>query len=112
MKKWHVIIAVIVLVLVQLVETDILDIYKLCCANDLYYAYCPPFVTEEHIKEDMAASPPNITMEDKYYVGFYEGNKIISQVCSYLKLENYKSVQLAWERVIRNQNILGLRINL
>ncbi len=62
----------------QLLEEDVPDIYQLCSANHLYYEYCPPFVTEESIKEDMVALPPHTIMEDKYFVGFYEGNKLIA----------------------------------
>ena len=62
----------------QLLEEDVPAIYQLCSANHLYYEYCPPFVTEKGIKEDMVALPPHTTMQDKYFIGFYDANKLIA----------------------------------
>ena len=50
-------------------DCDVQQVYNLCCKNELYYQYCPPFVTTESIKSDMAALPPGITQENKYYWG-------------------------------------------
>ena len=36
-------------------KADVADIYLLCSKNDLYYQYCPPFVTEQSILDDMKA---------------------------------------------------------
>ena len=116
----------------KLLEKDVPDIYRLCDGNSMYYEYCPPFVTEKSIKEDMVTLPPNTTIDDKHYVGFYDDNKLIAimdlindypedhivfigffmtdtiiqgkgigsniilELCSYLKSQNYHSVQLAW----------------
>ncbi|MBD5555005.1 MAG: GNAT family N-acetyltransferase [Roseburia sp.] len=61
----------------RLRNSDIQDILNLCCENKLYYEYCPPMVTEESIKKDMTALPPNTKIDDKFYIGFYkEGNLI------------------------------------
>ncbi len=57
---------------------DVAEVYKLCYKNSLYYQYCPPFVSEQSIMEDMNALPPNKEMCDKYYLGFYDGNKLIA----------------------------------
>lgn len=59
-------------------EEDIESIYQLCISNPLYYEYCPPFVTVDSIREDMSALPPNIAMEDKYYIGFYNNERLIA----------------------------------
>ncbi len=40
-------------------KADAADIYLLCSKNGLYYQYCPPFVTEQSILDDMKALPPN-----------------------------------------------------
>lgn len=61
-----------------LTDTDVAAIYALCKENPLYYQYCPPFVTEDSIRADMKALPPHKTMEDKYYLGFYEENRLIA----------------------------------
>ena len=62
----------------KLTDTDVAAVYALCKENPLYYQYCPPFVTEESIRADMAALPPHKTMEDKYYLGFYDADKLLA----------------------------------
>ena len=65
--------------LVQMMgESDVERIYELCRKNSLYYQYCPPFVSEESIISDMKALPPNKDMWDKYYVGYFDGERLIA----------------------------------
>ncbi len=65
--------------LVQMMgESDVERIYELCRKNSLYYQYCPPFVSEESIISDMKALPPNKDMRDKYYVGYFDGERLIA----------------------------------
>jgi len=61
-----------------LAQSDVPLIYTLCRKNELYYKYCPPFVTHESIIHDMKALPPGKTLQDKYYVGFFEGDELIA----------------------------------
>ena len=62
----------------RLTENDIAKIYSLCKNNPLYYHYCPPFVTYASIASDMKALPPNKDYSDKYYLGYYQGEKLIA----------------------------------
>ncbi|MDE5865882.1 MAG: GNAT family N-acetyltransferase [Lachnospiraceae bacterium] len=62
----------------RLGNSDIQDIFNLCCENKLYYEYCPPMVTEESIKKDMITLPPNTNISDKFYIGFYKEGKLIA----------------------------------
>jgi|GEM_PF-351727 len=62
----------------RLGKNDISIVYNLCSKNTLYYDYCPPFVTPESIEEDMAALPPGKTVEDKFYVGYFDADKLIA----------------------------------
>lgn len=57
---------------------DIPVIYALCKGNPQYYKYCPPFVTEQSILDDMKALPPGKDYPDKYYVGYFDGEKLIA----------------------------------
>ena len=59
---------------------DVPDVYGLCRKNTLFYRYCPPFVTEESIIKDMNALPPGKDMRDKYYLGYYDGGKLIAVI--------------------------------
>ena len=57
-------------------EDDIPEIYQLCSKNELYYRYCPPFVSTDSLRDDMQALPPGREKKDKYYVGYYEQGKL------------------------------------
>ena len=59
-------------------EEDVEKVYHLCLGNPLYYEYCPPMVTLNSVREDLTALPPGKTMDDKYFVGFYEGEELIA----------------------------------
>ena len=62
----------------RMTEDNIAEIFALCSKNTLYYRYCPPFVTEESIAEDMKALPPNKDYCDKYFLGYYDAEKLIA----------------------------------
>jgi hypothetical protein len=62
----------------RLGEEDIDLIYDLSCKNEIFYQYHPPFVTRESIRKDMHALPPNKEHKDKYYVGFFENEVLVS----------------------------------
>lgn len=53
-----------------LTEQDVGAIYELSRKNNLYYEYCPPYVTRDSILSDLVALPPGKLPDDKYYVGF------------------------------------------
>lgn len=59
-----------------LTEADIPAIYELCRRNPLFYEHCPPFVTEDSIRADMAALPPRMTMKDKHFLGLFDGGEL------------------------------------
>ena len=62
----------------KLGKADLDDIYKLCCKNVIFYQYHPPFVTRESILEDMKALPPGKTYADKYYIGFFQKDRLVA----------------------------------
>ena len=59
-------------------EADIPEVFALCQGNPLYYQFCPPAVTKESIKRDMAALPEGKTLADKYYLGYYSDGLLIA----------------------------------
>lgn len=61
----------------KLQESDIECIYALCKENQIYYQHCPPYVTRASIKDDMVALPPHKTYKDKYYLGYYDQDKLV-----------------------------------
>ncbi len=62
----------------RITPNDIMQVVELCKENTIYYKYCPPFVTEESILDDLKALPKGKGKEDKYYVGFFDGNGLIA----------------------------------
>ena len=59
-------------------ESDLEAIYELSRGNTVFYEHHPPFVTRESIREDMTALPPGRTPEDKHYVGFRDGERLVA----------------------------------
>ncbi|MDO4940521.1 MAG: GNAT family N-acetyltransferase [Erysipelotrichaceae bacterium] len=72
----------------KLDREDIPSILSLCKENKIYYDYCPPMVNEESIVEDMIALPTNKTIDDKYYVGFFDKHKLIAILDLIVKYPN------------------------
>ena len=62
----------------RLTPEDVPAIFVLSAGNTLFYEYHPPFVTHGSIAEDMNALPPGKTFEDKYFVGFYDGETLVA----------------------------------
>ena len=57
---------------------DVPLILSLCSNNEIYYRYYPPLPTDKSIIHDLTALPPNKTVEDKYYLGYYDDNSLIA----------------------------------
>ena len=57
---------------------DVEEILDLENGNPVYFEYCPPVASAESILEDMKALPPNKTYDDKYYIGFFDGDRLIA----------------------------------
>ena len=56
-------------------DKDIPAVLKLSESNPQYFHYFPPAASTESIKADMQELPEGISLEDKYYVGFWEKSK-------------------------------------
>ena len=72
------------------------DILRLSESNPMFYEYCPPFVTRESILNDMKALPQGKTDAEKYYIGFFEGQKLIAIM---------QSIYVRWERKRSNWHL-------
>lgn len=62
----------------KLSKADIELIYNLCLKNQQYYEYCEKQPSVEQIQQDLKISPPNKSLSDKYYVGFFDGEKLVA----------------------------------
>lgn len=72
----------------KLIENDIDSIYQLSVGNPMYYQYYPPFVTKEIVREDIYALPPNKSNEDKFYIGFFDGDNLVAVMDLILRFPN------------------------
>ena len=61
-------------------SNDVDIIYDMSRKNEIYYLYHPPFVTKESIIGDMKALPPGKSYDDKYYIGFFEGDTLVANM--------------------------------
>lgn len=73
-------------------DEDIPKVYSLCKGNPVFYEYCPPEVTMEGIKEDMTVLPPGKSKEDKYYIGFWDGENLVAVMDLILKYPGEETV--------------------
>ena len=70
----------------HITKEDIPVLYDFCKANQTYYSYMKMQPTPENLEEDITALPPGKSLEDKYFVGFWEGerlNAILDLICGY-----------------------------
>ena len=77
-------------------DKDIDTIYELCSKNELFYQYHPPFVTKESILDDMQALPPGKTCQDKFYIGYFEGDTLIAVADLILGYPNEKTAHIGF----------------
>ena len=59
-------------------EEDISRILNLEYGNPLYFAYCPPKPCRETVLNDLKALPEGKSLEDKFYIGFFEKDRLIA----------------------------------
>lgn len=59
-------------------EEDISRILNLEYGNPLYFAYCPPKPCRETVLNDLKALPEGKSLEDKFYIGFFENDSLIA----------------------------------
>ena len=64
----------------SLTEEDADSILQLWEGNPLYFIHCPPAPSRDGVLEDMRALPPGKKMEDKYYLGFFDGEKLAAVI--------------------------------
>jgi len=62
----------------RLTEADTELIYTLCKGNTQYYEYCGKDISVELIQSDLKITPPRIPPDQKYYVGLFDGDKLVA----------------------------------
>ncbi len=62
----------------RITEEDISDVYALCKSNQKYYEYTSDAPTVESLTEIISSVPEGAGMSDKYFVGFYDKDRLIA----------------------------------
>ena len=62
----------------QLDINDTNMIYKLCLENVQYYEYSKKELSMDLIEQDLKITPPNIPLQQKYFVGFFDDNNMVA----------------------------------
>ena len=62
----------------RITQADISDVYALCKSNQKYYAYTNAAPTVESLTEIISSVPEGAGMNDKYFVGFYNRDRLIA----------------------------------
>lgn len=57
---------------------DVQMIYAFCKRNTWYYEYCGKEPSIELIEKDIEITPPGIPIEQKYYIGFFDNDKLVA----------------------------------
>ncbi|MDE7105872.1 MAG: GNAT family N-acetyltransferase [Anaeroplasmataceae bacterium] len=76
----------------RITEESCLEVLQLCEGNPMYYQYCPPKPTKISICEDLKKLPPKKTLKDKFYIGFYEEEKLVAVMDLILAYPNEETI--------------------
>ncbi len=80
----------------RLTEEDLPALLTLCRGNPQYYA---PMHTEpalENLRRDMTALPPKKGMEDKYFLGLFQGDALLAVLDLILRYPNPETAFVGW----------------
>ncbi len=92
----------------RLSNQDIESVLELCLGNPMFYRYCPPAATKESIARDMVALPPRATCDDKYYLGMFDGNKLIAVLDLILNCPNENTAFIGFFMVLAGYQKQGI----
>ena len=62
----------------RLDENNVDEIYDLCLGNELFYQYSMAVLSRKQIIDDFRIVPDGKTLDDKYFIGYYDDNKLIA----------------------------------
>lgn len=77
----------------RLTEEDTAQILTLCRSNPLYYRHCGTEPNEADIRQDMTLLPPGAAPEDKYFLGYFCGDRLAAVLDL---IDGYPSAETAY----------------
>ena len=63
---------------VKIDNSNIEEVFKLCKHNTKYYEYLQEHPTLDGVRNILTELPPNTTLNNKHFVGFYQNNKLVA----------------------------------
>ena len=79
-----------------LTEKVLPDLYLLCVSNPRYYSYMKCEPDQEVLKGELTALPPGKSLEDKYFAGIYEGDRMVAILDLITGYPNPKTAFIGW----------------
>jgi len=96
----------------QLTEEDVSSIYELCIKNPIYYEYIKSVPTHENIKDSLFELPPNISLDNKYFVGYYKEGQLIALLDIITGYPNEQTVYIGWFMMKKELQGTGIGSNI
>lgn len=62
----------------KLTEADLEQVLALYQTNPLYFEHFPPLPSLESLANDLVTCPPEKSLSDKYFLGFWENNRLVA----------------------------------
>lgn len=62
----------------KLEESDVEEIYQLQLSNPFFFACRKETINKDQILNDLKLTPSGFSLEDKYFIGFYNDNELVA----------------------------------
>lgn len=87
---------------------DVEMIYSFCKSNTQYYEHCGKDISIKLIEHDLRVAPPEIPMEQKYYIGFFDEGLLVAVIDLIAGYPNNNSVFIGF--FMMNKELQGAGI--
>ena len=61
-------------------DGDVEKVYMLCRGSPMYYEHLGIVASREDVRSDLKALPRGKNLDDKYYVGFFDGPSLVAVI--------------------------------
>lgn len=96
----------------KLKEDDVSSIYELCSKNPIYYEYIKSVPTYENIKDSLTELPPSVSLDKKYFVGYYKEGQLIALLDIIAGYPNEQTVYIGWFMMKKELQGTGIGSNI
>ena len=90
------------------VRDDVPDLYQFCKENITYYQYLHLEPTPESLIHELTKLPPKKSLDDKYFVGFYQKGVLVAILDLIKGYPNEKTAFVGWFMVKKSLQNMGI----